>query len=149
VYLVGIIYYNIYLLPAKSRPALGPTQPLIQMSFIPGQKFPIRKADHSPQSMQRLRIHGAIPPLSLYGLMACKKALYYHRRYIIFSKRQKKYLIRLASQIFILHHRCLNFLSRLLPFRCGLSRSMSCSCRQRFKHVRTSSTSAFTNEYPS
>jgi hypothetical protein len=44
------------------RPALGPTQPLIQ--WLPGVKRQRREADHSPPTSAEVKNGGAIPPLS-------------------------------------------------------------------------------------
>ena len=56
--------------------------------------------------------------------------------------------MRLAQPIFVVHHPCSTFLSRLFLVYRVLSRSTICSYR-RSKHVWTSSNSEFTNEYPS
>jgi len=50
----GIIYYLLFFLFATaSSPALGPTQPPIQLA--PGVKRPGREADHSPPSSAEVK----------------------------------------------------------------------------------------------
>jgi hypothetical protein len=56
-----------------SRPALGPTQPLIQ--WVPGVlslgvKQPGHEADHSPPSSAEVKMFGAIPSFPQYTFMA-------------------------------------------------------------------------------
>jgi hypothetical protein len=44
-----------------SRPALGSTQPSIQL--VLGVRWPEREAGHSPPSSAEVKMRGAIPPL--------------------------------------------------------------------------------------
>jgi hypothetical protein len=64
---------GIFLFTTASRQALGPTQPPIQQvtgDLSLGVKQPAREADHSPPSMPRSRMRGAISPLPQYGFTA-------------------------------------------------------------------------------
>jgi hypothetical protein len=57
---------GIILFTTASRPALGPTQPpiqLVQGTLSLGVKRPKREADHSPSSSAEVKIRGAITPL--------------------------------------------------------------------------------------
>jgi hypothetical protein len=55
---------KIFLFSIESRPALGPTQPLIQWelgALFPGLKRSRCEADHSPTSSVEVKNGGAIP----------------------------------------------------------------------------------------
>jgi hypothetical protein len=56
------------LLATASRPALGPTHPLLQ--WVPWVKRSGRNVDHSPPSSAEVRMRGAIPPLPQYVFVA-------------------------------------------------------------------------------
>jgi hypothetical protein len=58
---------KIFLYSTASRPALGPTQPLIQWvlgALSLGVKRKGRESDHSPPSSDEVKNGGAIPPLA-------------------------------------------------------------------------------------
>jgi hypothetical protein len=71
---------GIFLFTTTSRPALGPTQILIQWvpgSFSLGVKRPGCEADHSPQSSAKVknaRSYASTPPIRLHGVVLDKAA---------------------------------------------------------------------------
>jgi hypothetical protein len=64
---------GIFLSTTASKPVLGPIQSPIQWvtgSLSLGVKLPGRETDHSPPSIAKVRMRGAIPPLPQYAFMA-------------------------------------------------------------------------------
>jgi hypothetical protein len=55
---------------------LVPTQSHLKLvaESLPGVKRPGREADLPPQSLPRLRMRTAIPPLALYVVTGCSKS---------------------------------------------------------------------------
>jgi hypothetical protein len=66
---------RIFLFTTASRPALGPTKPLIQWvtrALSPGVKRPWREADHSPPSSAEVKnawSYTSTPPIRLHGVV--------------------------------------------------------------------------------
>jgi hypothetical protein len=107
------VVMGFFVFDTVSRSALWPTQPPIQ--WVPWLKRPGREADHYLHLVPRLRMHGAIPPLPQYVLMAlclikrrdnctlCSQTLSLIIRYKVMTKhevqadRVEKFLFRRPS----------------------------------------------------